>query len=251
MCDQDQHPFIAELNEIAVSRQSHMLQNYQSVRNAYRTPYGLPDLDAVRREVALCIILGLYQAAITLTNHLLESLLKCGLMYDDVRRQPPEGTGEQPGARRGSDIFVALAAAKRKYVDKDLSETINIARKMGLITKEQKKLLHQIREDFRNAYSHADKDKTFGDGTIPVTVLDFGGDKVTVASHQDVRLADFLVGHGPAQVTHARQNALPYFQYVDGLAREVLAKAFAGMAGHTDGAPQTAEATADRGGSQT
>jgi hypothetical protein len=82
MDEKERQTVIAELKAILEERQRLMLQNYLLVRESYRTEYNFPELDPVRNEVALCLVFGLPQAAITLTNHLLESLLKFALIYD-------------------------------------------------------------------------------------------------------------------------------------------------------------------------
>jgi len=61
--------FIDELN-------TNMSSNYQIVADIFNTGYGYPELDPLRDEICKCIICGLHQASITLTNHLLEASLK-------------------------------------------------------------------------------------------------------------------------------------------------------------------------------
>src|SRR5438094_10600049 len=72
---------IDEMNSIIRERQPTIGKNYLRVRDCYLKEYGLPELDPLRYEITLCLTFGLYQAAITLTNHLLESLLKYALIY--------------------------------------------------------------------------------------------------------------------------------------------------------------------------
>ena len=78
-----------ELNDIIVGCEADMLKNYPQVITAFKTCYNLPELDPVRHEISLCLIFGLYQAAITLTNHLLESMLKYGLTYHHAINNRP------------------------------------------------------------------------------------------------------------------------------------------------------------------
>lgn len=225
MCDDDSETYFNELNEIAKCRESGMVQNYPGVRDAYRTSYNSPDLDPVRHEVALCLVFGLYQAAVTLTSHLLESLLKRGLIYLDARQEAPQPRDEQPESGQLSDPL-HLRKSKSKYVDKDLSHSINCARTQGLITKEQKNRLHWFRENVRNAYLHADANKTYRDRDLPMAILEVGDQGVTLSSQTNASLSDFLPAHGLAQYHHAKGIALHYFLFVDGLARQILAKVF-------------------------
>jgi len=54
----------------------------------------LPELDVIRHEVCLCLIFHLNQAAIALTNHLLESFLKYSLIFLDYKKQSKARKGE-------------------------------------------------------------------------------------------------------------------------------------------------------------
>ena len=90
MDESERQTVIAELKAIVGERQRVMWQNYLLVRDAYRTEYDFPELDPVRHEIAPCLVFGLPQAAITLTNHLLESLLKYSLIYDHAIKYQPK-----------------------------------------------------------------------------------------------------------------------------------------------------------------
>jgi hypothetical protein len=69
MKDDRINQFIDELNQT-------IAPNYQITKEIFNREYGYPELDPLRDEICKCLICGLYQAAITLTNHLLESSLK-------------------------------------------------------------------------------------------------------------------------------------------------------------------------------
>ena len=64
--------------------------NYDSVADAFENHYDWPEIDPVRSEICECIICGFYQAAITLTNHLLESVLKKALIIDTSLKNKTE-----------------------------------------------------------------------------------------------------------------------------------------------------------------
>lgn len=61
--------FIKDLN-------NDIFSNYLKIPTIFNWEYGYPELDPLRDEICKCLICGLYQASITLTNHLLESSLK-------------------------------------------------------------------------------------------------------------------------------------------------------------------------------
>jgi hypothetical protein len=99
MDEKERQTVIGELKAIIEERQSVMWQNYLLVREPYRTEYDFPELDPLRHEVALCLIFGLPQAAITLTNHLLESLLKFALIYDYALKNLPNPPPSKPSTQ--------------------------------------------------------------------------------------------------------------------------------------------------------
>lgn len=213
-----------EIDEIMRSRVDFINRYYLSVRDAYKNYYHWPELDPLRHEISLCIIFGLCQAAITLTNHLLESLLKYALIihHPDSEKAGKEGIKE-PAV---TSVINRFEEGTRLYGDANLGETINRACTVGLISKTQKKQLHEFRERFRNAFAHSDKAKTFGDTSVPVTGVKLENDKLKVDETSEVKIAEFLVGQGIFQATLAQREAPHYFKYVDALVREIMEKLF-------------------------
>lgn len=215
---------IDEVNAIIRERQTTIGKNYLRVRGCYLTEYGLPELDPLRYEITLCLTFGLYQAAITLTNHLLESLLKYALIYHHALQKQPKRQRIEGHAVEA--LIEWLSEGKNLYADKNLDDNINRACTLGLITKEQKNKLHDIQQTFRNAYGHADKGKTFGEATVPVEAVHFTGERVVRDGKKEVRLADLLIFQGIFQVIYAEKDAVPYYLYIDSLARQIIAKLF-------------------------
>lgn len=215
---------IDEVNAIIRERQTTIGKNYLRVRDCYLTEYGLPELDPLRYEITLCLTFGLYQAAITLTNHLLESLLKYALIYHHALQKQQERQRIEGHAVEA--LIEWLSEGKNLYADKNLDDNINRACTLGLITKEQKNKLHDIQQTFRNAYGHADKGKTFGEATVPVEAVHFTGERVVRDGKKEVRLADLLIFQGIFQVIYAEKDAVPYYLYIDSLARQIIAKLF-------------------------
>jgi len=215
---------IDELNAIIRQRQTTIGKNYLRVRDCYLTEYGLPELDPLRYEITLCLTFGLYQAAITLTNHLLESLLKYALIYHHTLQMQQER--QRIDGHAIEALIEWLSEGKSVYANKNLNYTINRACTLGLITQEQKNKLQEIRQAFRNAYGHADKAKTFGQATTPVEAVHFTGDRVVSEGKKQVSLADLLIFQGVFQVIYAEKDAVPYYLYIDSLARHIMAKVF-------------------------
>jgi hypothetical protein len=213
-----------EVNEIIKSRVQFINQNYPTVREAYQNHYNWPEMDTLRHEVCLCLVFGLHQAAITLTNHLLESLLKNALI---VWHTKLEAKAQSSRTQHSIESFVALfRPARKQFSSNDLGDNINRACTAGLITKEQKKELHDIRERIRNPYSHSDKDKAFGDQRIPAQAVRIEDGKFVVEQPENPQLAGLIIAHGIAQAMQAEQEAVPYFFYMDKLVRQIRAKLY-------------------------
>jgi len=124
MNDEQRKKYTDEVNEIIKSRFEFINRHYPSIRKAYQNHYDWPELDPLRHEICICITFGLCQAAITLTNHLLESLLKLALIIkcgDKVKQSEDDIRG-----RVISALIEKYKDCIEKYNDKSLSTTINL-----------------------------------------------------------------------------------------------------------------------------
>ena len=191
--------------------------NYKYVNEIFNHEYEYPELDILRDEICKCILCGLYQASITLTNHLLESSLKKCLMLKFLIRN------------NRSDICAKEASV---YGGKDLRFAIDKACSEGLISKKQKIHLHEFREKYRNAYSHADSVKILGNMEVPINPLslkDFNHPEDMLKAcfqeaNKTVKVCDLSAVQGIAQIILAEQTAFRYFRDVDGIIRDMLSK---------------------------
>lgn len=213
-----------EVIEIINSRNQFVERHYLSVRDSYNAHYEWPELDPLRHEITICITFGLCQAAITLTNHLLESLLKYALIINhgkSYKQSEDEIKGNVISA-----FMEKYDEAIRLYDNMNLDKTINKSCTLGLISKEQKKKLHVFRERFRNAYSHSDKSKTFGNSTVPVTGVRLDKEMIVQDESGNPEISKFLIGQGIIQFEFAQNEAAPYFLYIDDLVRQIWKKLF-------------------------
>jgi hypothetical protein len=206
--------FVEELN-------SGIIPNYRIVCDIFDSEYGYPTLDPIRDEICKCIICGLYQATITLTNHLLEKSLKfcLGVRYSSENK------------KENAKIENAFVEGVDKYDNLLLDDTINRACTQGLITKEQKKELKQLKDTFRNPYSHANsdiyKDISVKGKTVTIKDLENGIDKFMEKcfdsdSDSEIPLRKIPFAQGIFQVKIASENSVPYFKKVDEIIRIML-----------------------------
>lgn len=227
MIDEEQKRTIDEINDLIRSRGNFLIKEYPEIEYFYKNGYNLSDLDPIRHEICICIAFGLYQAALTLTNHLLESFIKLSLTYNDIHDNATT-LEEEPGNKL-TTLANDLRASGNKFNDKNLGDNINKACKLGLITKDEKKKLNEFREKFRNAYSHADRKKQHGDITTPVQFSTIEDGEIKMEPPQEVSLFDLPIFQGIAQWHHAEVFSIPYFTYLDGVIRRTLSKIFPGI----------------------
>ncbi len=207
-----------KINEILQFRTGIIKNNYSQIKSEYENHYILPEIDPVRGEICHCIMFGFYQAAITLTNHLFEKSMRLFLLVDFSKKEDNNTDSEESGIIK--KIISAFRPSHLQLKDKDLSYLINKSCSEGIITKEQKKVLHEFRDKFRNAYGHADADKTFGSSTISVSGMKLDGNNNIVSDPPQVNLiAQLLPIQGLLQVKFAEMEAIPYFKSLDEIIR--------------------------------
>jgi hypothetical protein len=197
---------VEELNSMLGTFSEHMIPSYQKVRDNYKFKLYNPVYDSLRNEICKCITIGTYQAAMTLTNHLLEKFLKMSLILTHSNVKTLNGIKETV------DQF---KDANELYLDKNLELTINLACSKGIITKEEKATLKLYKDVFRNGYSHADPNKIFGERTMHLAYGSLTGDKPPEVT--TIKIADLPFLQGDAQQQSAQVNVIPYFIFIDGL----------------------------------
>jgi len=105
------------------------------------------ELNTLIFEINKCLILEFQRATITLTNNLLERLLKLALIYNET------GIGPKP-IDKWNSIF---GEPNKKYSSIPLGNSIEKCKKLELITEnEEIFLFNTIRKLMRNGFSHAD-----------------------------------------------------------------------------------------------
>lgn len=210
-----------EATEIMKARGEALQRFYLQVRDAYQTPYQWPNLDPLRHEVALCITFGLHQAAINLTNHLLESLLKEALITHHSLPVLRKSGGDVVNS-----FIEGTEEARSKYGGANLGKTLSAAKRVGLITKDQWKELDEFRKHVRNPYSHADRAAMLRDTTVPMQPVRLSDGAFELGESREVRAAKMPIGQGLILAMIAERQSVPYFLHVDGLARELWPKVF-------------------------
>ncbi|SFW36676.1 hypothetical protein [Cellulophaga fucicola] len=157
-------------------------------------------------EINKCLILELDRASITLTNNLLERLLKLALINNET------GIGPLP-FEKWNDVF---SGPNEKYGSIPLGNSIEKCKKLELITAEEKTFLFDtIRELMRNGFSHADSSKILSD--LPDETKMFQGSFTN--PNEDLKEVSVNQKITPTfqalqMESFAKENAKPYFDFV-------------------------------------
>jgi hypothetical protein len=156
-------------------------------------------------EINKCLILEFYRASITLTNNLLERLLKLALIYDEVGIKPIS-----------AELWTsAFEEPYRKYSSIPLGNSIEKCKKLNLITSNEKVYLFDtIRNLMRNGFSHADSTKILQGIPDEITMM-----QVSISNPTDQKPVTVNQKKIPfIEALHvenfAKDNASKYFEYV-------------------------------------
>ncbi|MGN6212029.1 hypothetical protein [Parafilimonas sp.] len=163
-------------------------------------------------QAAKCIILELHFATITLTNHILERLLKLALITKAV------GIKGIP-TEKWNSVFLE---PHQKYSSINLGNSIELCRKENLITESEKDTLFTtVRELMRNGFSHADATKILAN--LPDKVQMFQGTLNEPTKLEEISMNPKVIP--PLQALHmenfAKLNATNYFKYVFKLLEDI------------------------------
>lgn len=168
------------------------------------------NLNTLIYENLNCLLLGLSQSSIFTTNHLLERMIKVALMDFYMK-------GYYIG---NPDFQIKLEEAKKLYDGKVLHETINLAVEKNIITEEERKKLVNLKNEFRNPYSHAEAAKIIKDA--PPTFSGFMGNlndaKEAMTKGESIKMQKRSVPSFAFAQTHqfeiAKSKAFDYFKQI-------------------------------------
>lgn len=174
--------------------------------------YVFSELGGTVFEINKCLILEFHRASITLTNNLLERLLKLSLIYYET------GIGPKPVEEWGT----VFSEPNLKYSSIPLGNSIEKCRKLELLTENEKVFLFDtIRELMRNGFSHADSSKIL-EG-IPEETTMFQGSFSNPTEIKPVTVNQKVIPF--IQAIHienfTREHAADYFDYVFELIKKI------------------------------
>ena len=177
-------------------------RNYEKLLPYMQDEICWKELYYVKSEIIDCLLIESNQAAITLTNHFLEMILKWGLVYNETN-------GKVENSING---IYDYSNEIEKFRAKTLSEKINACKGKGLLGKERSNLLqNQIRVQYRNGFSHSWDENIFGEKTMTAKTINPETGEII---EQNIAIKNLPVMQGIAQKNFADKNAFDYFKLV-------------------------------------
>ena len=170
------------------------------------------ELSATVFEINKCLILEFNKASITLTNNLIERLLKLSLIYYEA----------EVGHKQFEDLNIVYELLSKKYSSIPFGNSIEKCRKLDLITENEKVILFDtIRVLMRNGFSHADSTKILKN--IPEETIMFKGCFSNLQEIKPVTINQNILPSIQALHTQnfANENAADYFDYVFDLIKKL------------------------------
>ena len=161
----------------------------------------LTQLNPIISELCDCLSINAYQASITFTNHLLEKALKAAIILDDGRKNVNNNN------LRVDEVF---KESYDRYDDMLMDQSIKKCCSIGLISKKEKSKLMEIKEIFRNPYSHANTTKILDNVTSKVTVGYLNNSNKIEEQVVNVGYVPFMQGN--AQLEIAKKYGYEYFR---------------------------------------
>lgn len=178
-------------------------KNFEHYKHYLRNPrfYYFTDLKSTIGEIVKCLIIESHTAAITLTNHFLERILKLALIQ--------KASGTQPEKIKD---WNETYSASDKYSSCTMNCTIKECKELGIISEYEFDELTQLRQTIRNGFSHYDPKKILRDSENTIDLIDKSDSenkKIEGIKYKEIpTLQNFFVRK------FARENSEEYFDYV-------------------------------------
>ena len=159
----------------------------------------LKSLSSDIQEICDCFFLKKYMAALTLTNLLFETMVKLTLVYHEADGRTLDD---------GYEFENIYEKELKKYGSKNLGENIDILYKKSIITAKGKDRLLDLKNLFRNPYSHGSNNQYIKTATTTIYKGQLGSNnieecKVSVMGNPAILL--------DARRAFVRQMGLGYF----------------------------------------
>jgi hypothetical protein len=160
----------------------------------------LNSLKPIIAEICDCLIIRNTQAAITLTNHLFENVLKQALIIWDSQGRTLNDVQQ---------IEKLFEHEVEEYDNRDLEPNINKCKSKGLISKDESNRLKKLKDIYRNSFSHASYSRLFKNASTIMYSASYKNP--TDIKEESVAISKVPFLYLRAQEEFAKQNAFHYF----------------------------------------
>lgn len=151
------------------------------------------------QEICDCLFLKKYMAAMTLTNLLFETMIKLTLVYFEANGRTLDD---------GYDFENIYETELNKYGNKYLGENIEALYKKNIITSDGRERLLDLKNLFRNPFSHGSNNKYVESATIKLYEAHLGSDGIKESMATVIGNPHLLL---EARRTFIKQYVLGYF----------------------------------------
>jgi hypothetical protein len=176
----------------------------------FQTEYSIAGLDKIREEICTCLVFGLYQAAMTLTNFLFENAFKTLLIYHHIYNK-----------KALLNNFEEIELGMIEVDGILLNQSIESAYKANLITDDEKMKLMELKNKYRNAYSHAEKRKIFGQEKAIVEEFKFDKER-TYSEKKEFFKSTLIPYHDFFLIGKSEIDSFEYFIFIDDIIRKIF-----------------------------
>lgn len=159
----------------------------------------LNSLSSDIQEICDCLFLKKYMAALTLTNLLFETMVKLTLVYHEADGRTLDD---------GYEFENMYEAELNKYGKKQLAENIETLYKKGIITAEGRDRLLDLKDLFRNPYSHGSNNQYIENASTTIYKGQLGSNNIEECKVLVIGNPKILLD---ARRTFVKQNGLNYF----------------------------------------
>lgn len=172
----------------------------------------LNTLKCIVSEICDCLIIDANQAAITLTNNLLENLLKQSLIMWDSKGKELKGLGL---------LDTTFENEIREHGDSNLEPNINKCKSKGIISKNEAEQLKSFKVDYRNSFSHASVPNLLEGETVQIRRKLINISELSLSTIENVDISKMPDVRGELQQFFSNDNALRYFIEVHNYVNEI------------------------------
>ncbi|WP_158974840.1 hypothetical protein [Cellulophaga sp. L1A9] len=183
----------------------------------------LSALNIAKYEIINCLMIEQYNASITLTNHMVERMLKLALIEKITN-------GLKISEKDIKELEKTLSEASNLYDAEVMSQSIKLVFEEGLISEEEKSYLDKvIRDNIRNGFSHAEMEKINKGKVDQIEMYSFKFTEVQKSLNEGSPIpkkqikvstkAPFL--QSEIQKMKAEEIAFPYFKSIYTIAKNI------------------------------